>query len=227
MASKVAPEVRASAVGRVRAGEPAKKVAAEFGVTDDTLRNWRKTIDGDPRGVPPPAREGRETGEKRKSSGGRRPITEATAGMLIAGIFTLIAIVRGPEWVLTPLERDSLASPMADSMRTLPGPAADAINTWSAPATFFCAMATVIGHKFKLETERKAAKEKDARPPLRPVPNGAVPRPAPNGAATHHPAAPNAPAEPAPPTLAEAVAAAAAARGNLRDMPEEAEAMLS
>lgn len=228
------PEIREAAVERMRAGEPFASVAADLNVSAATLRGWQRKDNAEPKGVPPPAGPKTGAGTKYRSAPGRRPITEQTAGMLVAGIFTLIAIFDDPVWALTAQERDALASPMADSMRTLPTPVADAINTYSAPATFFSALVTIVSVKMRQKREKNEAA---AKQPLRPVP----PPPAgqnPNGAQIRPPWNPPrdgpvypqpAPTPAAPRVDASLADALAAARGSLSqlDAQDEAEAMLS
>ena len=86
-----------------------------------------------------------------------------------------------------------MAGSLADSMRTLPAPVADAINTYSAPATFISAFVTVFAHKVRVRNEAKKKPKPTTTigqvpPPI--ATNGAprtvpfvAPAPAKNGAA--------------------------------------------
>ncbi len=223
----VEPGLRQKLVDRMRAGEKASTLAAETGLNPSTVQKWFAADSAEPRGVPPPAPAEKKGGGAYKNSGGRRPITEQTAGMLCAGLFTIAAIFDGETWLLTTVERDALAGPFADSMRALPSPVAGAINTYSAPATFVCVFTAIVNHKVRVR--REARKPKATPPPIaRPNTNGAThaaptaPGAQPSGVV---PPAPFASAPPAngavriDPLLAEALAAA---RGGLRDLdPQE------
>jgi transposase len=51
------PEFRREAVALVRSGTPLKQVAAELGVSEQTLRNWRRQGDVDAEGLTTDERE--------------------------------------------------------------------------------------------------------------------------------------------------------------------------
>jgi len=219
---------RADVVERMRAGESRAAIAKATGVSSQQLSKWWKAENAGPRGVPPPTKD---KPPAYKSSGGRRPITESTAGMLVAGLFTIAAIRDGETWLLTQTERDGMAGPLADSMRTLPTPIADAINTYSAPVTFLSAIATVVAHKITLRNEAKKKLKPNtimgAVPPPPPT-NGAprtVPFVAPTPAARNGAGAGGPFVERAEPSLAEAIDAA---RSNLSalDGRDDAETFL-
>jgi hypothetical protein len=214
-------ETRTKIVERMRAGEKSRALAEEFKLNPSTVRAWYANATAEPKGVPPPSADAGKKGAARyKSSGGRRPITEQTAGMLCSGLFTLAAIVDGPAWILSQSERDALAGPLADSMRALPTPIADGVNTYAAPITFGTTLATIVAHKVRVRGEKgkKPPAASDGGPP--PPPPQQTPRPPPPQPFAAAPPASNGRIEPA---LAEALEAA---RGGLTglDPMEDAEA---
>ena len=80
----------------------------------------------------------------------KEPITEATAGKLVEGMFMIAAIVQNEEeWLLSPAERAALAQPLADSLDIIPNPIAKAINDYAAPVVFLSAIVGVVTTKQK------------------------------------------------------------------------------
>jgi hypothetical protein len=205
-------------------------LAAKYKVSRRAMQEWQHKENAGPRGVPPPATDSQTTrGTRYKSAPGRRPITEQTAGMLVAGLFTVCAILDGETWILTQTERDSLAGPLADTMRALPVPVADAVNTYAAPITFSSALVTVIAHKVRVRNEKRKAPPPAPRPPIA---NGVAP-PVPTyppGVRAPFAAAPpaNGRASQVDPTLAAALDAARGGLTHLDASPEDGgENMLS
>lgn len=207
-------------------GKPPKEIAAEMGVSVTTVYNYKKQEHADPTGTAPPNIETTGTGTRKRIVKKSRPITEETAGQLCAGIFSIAAMMDGPEWFLTIEERDALGPTLADSLRILPAPIAEGVNLYSAPVMFVTTLSTIM---YKKGRERAF---RGNRPPLRSVPR-ANPQPASSQATSTVASQPeksvNSQTVAAPQTNAtassveispEIIAAAAAAKGGLRGIDE-------
>ena len=156
-----------------------------------------------------------EKPSKPKARAKKEPITEATAGKLMEGMFMLAAILQNEEeWLLTPAERSALAQPLADSLEIIPNPIAKAINDYAAPMVFLSAVVGIVTTKQK----RIAAKQRGKVVPMQQ-------RPA--------PAAPPAPPSPAPVSQAvarEAVSKMAAmedSKSQIEEAPSHGELIFS
>jgi transposase-like protein len=177
------PEQRAAALEQLAVleaqGKSVRQAAAEMKMPAGTLETWRRAA----RGADPPTSKKRAAGSAGENEGEpkavipppiaqkgarkapRRPITEQTAGALVAGLFSIAAMLDregAGVWFLTTEERDALARPMADSLRVLPSPVADAIEQYTAPGVFATTLATVIGAKMRRRAEATAERRKRA-----------------------------------------------------------------
>jgi hypothetical protein len=206
-------------------GKPPKEIAGEMGISITTVYNYKKQEHADPAGTAPPNVETTGTGTRKKIVKRSKPITEETAGQLCAGIFSIAAMMDGPEWFLSPEERDALGAPLADSLRILPAPIAEGVNLYSAPVMFVTTLSTIMYAKGK----RRAMRGQRPAPHLRPVPPQAqtsAPGPTPPQPKSTESASPstaanmNAKVDISP----EVLAAANAAKGGLRGIDESDEA---
>src|SRR5579862_6242649 len=168
-------------------GRSVKELTLELGIPKSTAYQWKnaRTDDDDerrdPQPVAPPAVETTKRGRGRgKGKVSVRPITEETAGLLCAGLFMIPAMMQNePDWLLSDVEKASLAGPFADSLRVMPAPVADAINTYSAPGIFLTSLTAIVVRKQKtIYSKRNPARTLQQRPgaPIAGAPT-AAPRP--------------------------------------------------
>lgn len=206
-------------------GKTPKEIAEGAGVSVTTVYNYKRQEVDEPAGVAPPNVETTGTGKARRISKKSRPITEETAGNLCGGIFAIAAMLDGPEWFLSPEERQALGVPLADSLRVLPAPIAEGVNLYSAPVVFVTTLSTIMYAKGK----RRAMRGNRPPNPLRVVqPQTVVPSP-PVTASSQTDMNLGAPSvQPsATPTVevpSDILAAAAAAKGGLTGIDESDEA---
>jgi transposase-like protein len=129
-------------------------IAAEHGVNVATIERWQAQESAEPTGIAPPTVTGGKRGAKLKV----KAISEETAKQMIQSIFAAAAIVdRDPVWFLNPTETKALADPLCDSLRALPAPIAEAVNTYVAPATFVTTLSVVIKAKLEQKARNKRA----------------------------------------------------------------------
>ena len=166
---------------------------------------------GPPKDVPSEPIKVGKTGK-----GGKRPITEDTATKLIEGIFILLAIAQSkPLWLLTSPEKSALGGPLADSLAMVPGPIANAVNTYAAPGVLATTIIGIVASKSRAIAAKRAGKPFAQYTPPQPtsargdyVPQGAAPQP------------PPAQAQRTEPDITDFRSAAAAAKGGLAAFDE-------
>lgn len=217
-----------------KAGKSVKELIMELGVPKSTAYQWNtaaKDSENDnapPDSVPPPSVASTAKPRAGKRTGGKitvRPISEDTAGTLLAGIFFVPAMLQSePEWMLTPEQKAMLAGPFADSLRVVPAPIADAVNTYSAPGIFLTSLAAVVSQKANRIAHKRALRARGVVQ-FRPAGShpGAGAAPPPQGQETAQAAADRdeAPPAQAPPAVDNDLASAmAAARGSLTEQDE-------
>ncbi len=171
------------------AGEPIVELIRKEAVPRTTAYKWEKR-----RAPKPTASSAEETPDELEDEGEplkvearvekpskpkprakKEPITAATAGKLMEGMFMLAAILQNEEeWLLTPAERSALAQPLADSLEIIPNPIAKAINDYAAPMVFLSAVVGIVTTKQK----RIAAKQRSKVVPMQQRPAPAAPSPA-------------------------------------------------
>lgn len=196
--------VREQLESDIRSGVPRKDAvekAKASGAKQATAYNWADKVlkeENAPQSVaPPPRKDAKTPGSGSRKGGGARPITEETAQQLLAGIFSVAAMVHDPEWFLTPEEKKALGGPLADSLKVLPAPIADSINTYAAPGVFVTTLGSVVYAKYlRIEAKRKMAaldprrvQQSNAQPPQTPPVKPANPPPPPPSRATGNPPA--------------------------------------
>jgi hypothetical protein len=161
-----APSEREIVLEMLRSGRKVKDIVAETGIPQHRVYKVRREEYNEPEGVAPP-----NVSSPRKGHGKAKPITDETGKQLISGIFVVVAMMDGPEWFLSDLEGKALGSALADSLRVVPNPIADAINTYSAPAIFATTLGAVIQHKLNLRARRGKNPPVHSRP-VSPQSNG-------------------------------------------------------
>lgn len=88
----------------------------------------------------------------------KKPVTEETAGMLLAMGFGIWgSLAREPLWYLTDAQREMLATPFAETLKSIPGPIADGINSYAPPLAFAGALMAVVSEKQSQIRERADA----------------------------------------------------------------------
>lgn len=141
-------------------GRKVKDIVSETGLSPSKVYAWRKQGFTEPTGFAPP----NVSSPRGPNRGKAKPITDETGKQLLSGIFAIIAMIDGEEWFLTQTEGKALGDAFADTLRVVPNPVADAINTYSAPAIFATTLGAVVQHKFNLR------KQRGRRPVIVPVP---------------------------------------------------------
>lgn len=82
-------------------------------------------------------------------------VTEETAGMILTLLFNIWAGITHEELrVLTPSQRSRLQGPFAHTLRTIPNPIADLINTYAPPVSFVGSLISVINEQNDLIVAR-------------------------------------------------------------------------
>lgn len=210
------------------AGKSVKDLIAELQIPKSTAYQWNSAAKdaanetAPPDSVPPPEVKATKGSSKRGGSrGGRmsvRPISEDTAATLLSGIFFIPAMMQSePEWMLTEAQKQMLAGPFADSLRVMPAPIADAVNTYSAPGVFLTSLAAVVTQKANRIAYKRAMVKRGFRVP----PANGAPPPAPPAEGTA-PIAEDVPPPQAPPPAVDSdlASAMAAAKGSLTEQDE-------
>jgi hypothetical protein len=159
---RVSAEKREEAFEFLRNGASTEDVVETFGVSAITVEKWRAEATGEPTAVSPPSVKMTGRGKKKHAV---KPISDETAGMIAAAVFSIAALVdQEPCWYLTDVERKALAEPLAESLKLLPSPVADAVNAYTAPGVLITVSATIINHKLQYRAAKRTGK-------LRAVPN--------------------------------------------------------
>jgi hypothetical protein len=129
-------------------------------VTKSNAYKWHKAWKRDRNVVQevlePPAVKAATDAPSKKSSKG---ITEKTAGMLLQVLFFMYGNIKHEElWYLTDQQRDQLAAPFRETMKTfIPAPIAAALDEYSPPIAFTVQLFSVIGEKKDLIDKKRAS----------------------------------------------------------------------
>lgn len=85
------------------------------------------------------------------------PITEETAGMILATCFSIWASVSHEELrALTPSQKARLQGPFAQTLQSIPNPIADLVNTYAPPVSFVTILVAIVQEQNDLITARRS-----------------------------------------------------------------------
>ena len=168
-------EQEARLFAEIDGGKSVNAAAQSVGVDSRKAYAWNKARKpaADNAEIPAPGPPRKEPTEPTKvGKKGRRPITEETAAKLLEGVFLLLAVRYGePIWLLDANEKRALGPPLADSLSMIPGPLADAVNTYAAPGVLITTLVGIIAAKSSAIAAQKAGRPFRVVPPYT-APNG-------------------------------------------------------
>ena len=146
--------------------QPAKSKAAAFeafdngalakdlvkqGYTRTAAYKWRKQWEAENPALPPieeveePPKVGAPTDPHKPSVKRGASITEETAGMILATLFSIWASVSHEELrALTASQKARLQGPFAATLQTIPNPIAELVNTYAPPVSFVTTLVAVV-----------------------------------------------------------------------------------
>ena len=126
--------------------------------------------------VAPPPPVGSATDARVNPTKKKEPVTEKTAGLILAVGFGIWArLAHNDICYLTDPQRKQLAVPFAETLKAIPNPVADLINEYAPPVSFATELWTVVDGKLEemrmereraydpVEAARRAAEEAAAR----------------------------------------------------------------